>query len=443
MSPTVTATTTTTTISSAAPSLPFAVPSTAPSTSLSLPSLSSRRGRRPGSKNALSKRNEWNQPKMSPAQMAAMLGIYSNPATQTQYNPAQVSALLEEYYKLQANLSPTSLLSTLESMGTSTSIYKSPAPKSPFSAPVSSKFPQFDMKSSVQTSTVVSNATSTVISVGSGQLTITPSTYSSSKTSKSSRPNESFMNYDSGADFDIESLIPKSELLTNKTFPDMSAMAKIRSNMVEAPKIPKDLPKSLTITPAPPATFSSLGYNRKPIANQPHVTLHAEPKAKSKKAYKRSATVSDFRATSQGMFGDVYHQQLFNLNMMNMMSQTLVPNTLHRSSSFQQSSNKEPKSQSFTSKKETKPTKNLPFPMPTKNRLTDAQSSSLSNPSRNFQATSSLRTNPQLPNRSQQPGHRIDSSPIKFTAAPMTAHSPKKSTVPPHITGQPAMHQVR
>lgn len=459
------ATTTTTTSSSTSTPI-FAVPSSLPltTTSSTVPSTSSsssfassnhnntasnRRGRRPGTKNPLSKSLDWNQPKMTPTAIAAMLGIYSNPAlSPTQYtSPAQVTALLEEYCKLRASVAPTSLLSSMESIAAASSSALYTAAKSFNSATsVSSKLPKFDSKKSMSSAaSVLSNQT--VISVGSGQLTITPSSYESSKMSKISRSNETtVINCDSDADFDIESVIPKSELLTKKRYSDMPGMNKLKSAM-EPPlsgskmAIPKDLPKSLTITPAPPVGFPSSTYNRKTMANNlPHVTLHAEPK-KPKKSHKRSATVpgrlTDFSAGSQGLYGDVYQQllnQQLNLMNMNMMPQNLVPNPLHKGASVQ---NKQTKTQSLNSRKEMKSTKNLPFPLPS---LPDIQLSALPGNSRNFQPSPSFRAN--QPSNRNQAAHQID--PLKFTATPMTAHSPKKSSVlPPPIARQPEMHQAR
>lgn len=431
----------------------FAVPSSAPSTStLNFNSSSSRpRGRPPGSKNSLSKSLDLNQSKMSPSAIAAMLGIYSNPAMPSSQfsNPAQVTALLEEFYKLQASISPTSLLGALDNVNASTSMYALP-PKS-YNSAASSKFPKMDVKSSkssvTSSTSVVPNQASTVISVGSGQLTITPSSYTSSKVSKTSL-------HCDGADFDVESVIPKSQLSTNKMFADMPGISKPKSSM-HPPMgsnmtIPKDLPKSLTITPAP-AGYSS-GYTGKSIgSNPPHVTLHPEPK-KQKKSHKRSATVPygagmpNFAAkSSKGMYDAMteYQQlQLMNLNL-NLMSRNMVPNPMHKPpTTFQQSSNK-PKTQS-SNRKEQKSVKSLPFPMGPKNMLPSTQLSTMSsNLSRNFPPTA-YRANPST-NKNQQ-AHFNDSAAMKFGTTPMTAHSPNKSPVlPPNIARQPspAMHQVR
>ncbi|KAG4071518.1 hypothetical protein HA402_011672 [Bradysia odoriphaga] len=110
-----------------------------------------------------------------------------------------------------------------------------------------------------------------------------------------------------------------SKMKPNMQFPHMSKNV----------NIPKDLPKSLTITPAPPAGYSSANYTKKKATdNLPHVTLHPEPK-KPKKTHKRSATVPnmDFAGKSPaGVFGNVLagYQQLLNMNMMSMMSQNMV-----------------------------------------------------------------------------------------------------------------------
>lgn len=446
-------TSTVTTIASTTPMPTFTVPSTtATSTTSMFASASQRpRGRPPGSKNALSKSLDWSQSKMSPATIAAILGIYSSPSMATQYSsPAEVSALLEEYYKLQASISPTSLLSALDNIG-APSMYASTQPKAFNAAGASNKLPKVDMKKPIPPlSTVVSNPTSTVISVGSGQLTITPSSYaSSSKSSKNlTRPHETPMTCDSGADFDIESVIPKSELLTNKMFSDMS---KLKSSM-QFPQIgknvtiPKDLPKSLSITPAPPIGYPSVNYGKKKAAdNLPHVTLHPEPR-KQKKTHKRAASVpfADFTAKQPaGLYGDVLagYQQMLNMNMMSMMARNIPPNPMLKPAAFSQSSSKQTKTQSSSNRKsETKFEKALPFPLPGK-QLYDAHSSSMS--SRSFPpSTMSLLKN-QATNKNQQAAHRADTSPLKFGTTPMTAHSPHK--LPPPIARQPSpsMHQTR
>lgn len=439
----------------------FAVPSVAPSTATSNfnSSYSRPRGRPPGSKNSLSKSLDWTQSKISPASIAAaMLGIYSNPSVPSMYsNPAQVSALLEECYKLQASISPTSRLSALDNVNASSSIF--PLPPKSFSSTATSKFSKYEnAKSSVPSSStsVAPNPTSTVISVGSGQLTITPSSYtSSSKASKNS------LNSD-GVDFDIESVIPKSELLTNKMFSEMAGGVNKRKTSMHPPigsnmAIPKDLPKSLTITPTP-AGYSA-GYSGKPIAsNVPHVTLHPEQK-KQKKAHKRSTTVptnfgrvpTNFPSTkTSGQYGDLsgYQQLLSMNNMMSMMSRNLVPNTMHKTETtatpYHQSSNSKPKTQSSSNKK----VQRSSFPMRPKNIITDAQMLAMaSSSSRNFQPTATAyRGGNQSTNKNQQAAHRNDASPLKFGTTPMTAHSPNKSPVlPPPIARQPspAMHPVR
>lgn len=452
---TIVETTATTTTSSTTSISTLTVPSTSSSTIATLASSSQRpRGRppgTPGSKNSLSKSLPWTQPKMNPATLAAMLGIYGSPSLATQYsNPADVSALLEEYYKLQASISPTSLLSAMDNIG-ATSMYASQ--QKPFTATTTaSKPPKIDAKKSIATSSTVglNQPTSTVISVGSGQLTITPSSYASSKISKSFRPHEKPLTGDSGADFDIESVIPKSELLTNKMFSEMSKTKSsgpfphISKNVT----IPKDLPKSLTITPAPPARFSSGNYVKRKDSENPHVTMHPEPK-KPKKAHKRSATVPymDFSAKAPaGLYSDVLvgYQQMLNMNMMSMMSQNMVQNPMHKPAPFQQSSSKRMKTPSPSNRKsDPKLGKQMSFPIPNK-QMYNAQSSALtSSSSRSFPSNSlSLLKSPPS-HKSQQPAHRVDSSPIKFSATSITAHSPHK--LPPPISRQPSpsMHQIR
>lgn len=448
---TITTATTTSTSATLTSTSVFAVPSVSASAAaaLSLHSSSRPRGRPPGSKNSLSKSLDWNQPKMNPAAMAAMLGIYSNPAVQSQYsNPAQVSALLEEYYKLQAGISTNSLLSALDNVNVSTSIFTPPPPPKTFNSTATNKFAKYNAKGATPTSTAAaSNPTSTVISVGSGQLTITPSSYASSKVSKHPKANPLLCD---GADFDVESVIPKSELLTNKMFSEMSGTNKIKSSM-KPPigsnmTIPKDLPKSLTITPAP-AGYSG-GYTGKPIASNPHVTVHPEAR-KQKKSHKRSATVPyanlpNFGAKPQGLYGDVLteYQQMI-LSQMNMMSRNMVPNPMYKPTQFQPTSSK-PKTQT-SGKKEQKSAKSMPFPMGPKSMLSDAQLPTMSkNSTRNFQPTTFRGNQPTIKN--QQAARLGESSSMKFSTTPMTAHSPNKSPVlPPPIARQPspAMHPAR
>jgi len=212
-------------------------------------------------------------------------------------------------------------------------------------------------------------------------------------------------------------------------------------NLISSMTIPKDLPKSLTITPAP------AGYSGKPIpTNAPHVTLQPEIKKKNK-SHKRSATLPYARIPNFGakpLYGDVLsnYQQLL-LSQMNIMSRNMPPNPLPKQNPVQSTSSK-PKSQS-SNKKEQKSVKQqaLPFPMGAKSMLSDVQITAMSNSSSRPYQPTTYRPNPSG-NKAQQ-SHLSDSSPHKFGTTPMTAHSPNKSPVlPPPIARQPspAMHQV-
>lgn len=400
--------------------------------------LSSRpRGRPPGSKNALSKNADWNPPKVNPAAMAAMLGIYSNPSMPPQYtNPAQVTALLEEYYKLSTSVS-SSLLNAANSVPKN---FSSP-PKSSNSSSTN----MFPMKSSVASSTSVApKPTSTVISVGSGQLTITPSCYTASNPPKnpknplSRRSETPMMNIGDGADFDIESMIPKSELLTNKIFPGMPGTTQTKSTM-KPPinsnmSIPKDLPKSLTITPAP------AGYSGRPIANNPpQITLQPEVKKKDK-VHKRASTVPY-------MYGDVLagYQQLL-LSQMNSMSRNVAPTSVHQSQFLEFAS--KPKTQASNRKEQTS-VKTLPYSMGSSSMYSDAHMSTLSSsssrkyPPTTFMTSQSTNITQQAHSHmTQQAHHLIDSSPRKYATNPVVAHSPDKSPVlPPPTVRQPSPMQ--
>ncbi|KAJ6646406.1 Calcineurin-binding protein cabin-1 [Pseudolycoriella hygida] len=426
---------TTTSAATLQPTSTFAVPPASSTSGISSAmynsALARPRGRPPGTKNTLPKGLDWSQPKLNPVAMAAMLGIYSNPSIQHSYsNPAQVSALLDDYYKLSAGMSPNTLLSVLE--GVNVSGFNA-APKA-FNSNIMNK-----VRKNIAPAVT---ASSTVISVGSGQLTITPSSYSStSKPLKSPRLTDTSSTLVHDLAVDLESVIPKSELLTNKIFAEMSGKAKsgVKSQKIGNMAIPKDLPKSLTITPAP-AGFSA-GFTEKPLASpKPHVTLHPEVK-KQKKTHKQSPLIPYASAPSLGPkatprgYEDVLsgYQKLL---LSQMMSRNMVPSTMSKSTSFQ-SSSIHPKQQS-SNKTKPKPAKTMRFP--TNSMLPDAQLATMSsNPSLNFHSTA-LRASQSV--NKNQASHLMETSTMKYGVTPMTAHSPNKSPLPPPIARQPspAMH---
>lgn len=308
---------------------------------------------------------------MDSGAISAMMALYSNPnalmSSLTQFtDPASLQAFLTEYYKL-ANLSGMSSLLTGLPMTPPVKPPKQPASKTQASkqqtpqqsymgsnnissssssfpsatitttSQSQAKLPQLDIQSMFTSSTPATQTKSTptygsvnptattIISVGSGELTITPSTsHTSNAGSKSS-----------GAYSQQQSQIPGTSLLKNMQqqhsqpaakshrrshdgkeskkqkhrqqqmhqltaqypFPDKPGISVTAVN--KPPNLPLDLPKSLSITPSP------LDYN-KPKSSpspSPFVSMQVEkppkpPKQKKQKTQhwpKPSATdLSDY-----------------------------------------------------------------------------------------------------------------------------------------------------
>lgn len=240
------------------------------------------RGRPPGSKNAnvggsgisfpssfLPPNSSGSSPRLDPATMAAIMSMCNlSPSPPTAAaaaasaysDPNSVSAFLNEFYKFSglAGLS-------------------SPSSAPNFMLPPTS-LPQFDMNNFISSAAAASapklpaapstsSTASTIISVGSGQLTITPSTSTTAKLHKDLQTK----NY--GSSSNIFADMPGISVTKVKPKPSAAVVG-----------IPKDLPKSLTITP------TTAGYNAggKPTppsqaplaANQfPYVPMQGEKRA--------------------------------------------------------------------------------------------------------------------------------------------------------------------
>lgn len=249
--------------------------------------LSRPRGRPPGSKNSnqsqasSSKLNTAQLPKMDPALINAMMGIYSNPAMippMAYSDPAAVTALLAEFYKL-TNLTGVSMLGK---MGNTFGMPQKDSKQSTASSSNSSTIQSSGREGKAANSLSTKLPASTVISVGSGQLTITP-TISTTKASYSKDSTSTVS----------QSLLSQSKDKYNKSNPQTSGFSSASNIRLEKPSVsvtkvpaqstspgfpaslsdfPKSLPKSLTITPTP------AGYTGKPpTPNQtPSVTLQPE-----------------------------------------------------------------------------------------------------------------------------------------------------------------------
>lgn len=336
-----------------------------------IPGLSRPRGRPPGSKNVNSsypvseRASATSLPNltslshgknllhgMDGGAISAMMALYSNPSalmsSLTQFtDPASLKAFLAEYLKL-ANLRgmssllaglpmpaakpSTSKQSTSKSQSSksqspqtsvainSNSSYSSAAPS--LVASSQSKLPQLDIQSFFSSSSSVSTMTksattfsggkptaTTIISVGSGELTITPSTShmpgakTSSAYSQQHRPDATLLKkmqqqewpskstqkphkrHSEGKESKKQKHHHRQEQtqqpIPTNLFADMPG---ISVTSVSKPiNLPLDLPKSLSITPSP------VGYNA-PKPNQsskPFVTMQAEKAMKPPKPKKQ------------------------------------------------------------------------------------------------------------------------------------------------------------
>lgn len=340
--------------STAATSIPAVSISSIPSTTTTapfLPGLPRPRGRPPGSKNYISHtppstmantnltaQNPYLN-RMDAASMSmAMMSMYNNPALMAQYSdPNAVTALLNEFYKLSNMTGMSSMLPGLGQTGLGLSPQSPLLPSVPsLPSPTSStaKLPQFDIKNLISSATSLSAAastaaktpTSTIITVGSGQLTITPST-TTAKTSISqnimTKGNYASLIPEPKQYYDPKLQIPSKTDLTKSVsqisstiFNDMPGISvtKVKPS-TSSPQsssnlnMPKALPKSLTITPAP------AGYTGKPsnVNQYPQVTLQPEilpkPQAKAKKPKQTKRNSAPANTTSTQPFGRTMPQQ--------------------------------------------------------------------------------------------------------------------------------------
>lgn len=294
------------TVTTSSTTAPYAV-STSSHSSASQPRP---RGRPPGSKNINVGQLPFNSPfqgavssgaRFDPSAIAALKEFQNNPSMTTtpqQYSdPNAVKALLQEYYTLfsltgmNATMPLTSGLPNYLSTG---------------SSPLS-KIPQFDIQNFLSPSassampTMSSNmqgpgpASSTIISVGSGQLTITPSTVLAKQTKDLLTKTSSYSKLDQ-----LSSSVAGS-MSSSKLFSDMPGISvtKVKPKTTFAHSsvsIPKDLPKSLTITPTP------AGYTGKPpnLSQYPNLTKQQEkavkPQNKRKRQQKNAAITNNASA---------------------------------------------------------------------------------------------------------------------------------------------------
>lgn len=288
---------------------------TAITSSAYMPGLSKPRGRPPGSKNvnyaSMLPSNSTNTaatPRLDPSTMSTLMSLYSNPtfmSTLSQFtDPAQVNAFLVEYFRLTNSQNVSQLITGF----TDHSKYPSPptvppaivkppkAPKPPTSSSSVSILPSNYINKSVanipsMTANTISasaantykSGASTVISVGSGQLTITPSL---TITPNPSQP----------------SAIPSTK-------PRKSADMKRKPNTTVVPvqqkklctdlsSVNTNLPTSLSIIP------STSGMQNKPIPNLKSVaTMQPGKAAKANKPKKKTVAGGFPTASSFGGLG--------------------------------------------------------------------------------------------------------------------------------------------
>lgn len=267
-----------------------------------MPGQSKPRGRPPGSKNVnyasllpANSTNTASTPRLDPSTMSTLMSLYSNPtfmSTLSQFtDPAQLNAFLVEYFRLTNTANVSQLMTGL----TGHSKYPTPttaappvakppkAPKPPSSSSSVSILPSnYTNKSiatvpsmtantvSVSAANTYKSGASTVISVGSGQLTITPSLTITPNPSQPSaipttKPRKS-------ADMKRKSnttvLAQQKKLCTDLSSANMN--------------LPRDLPTSLSIIP----TIS--GMTNKPIPNlKPVVTMQPDKATKANKPKKK------------------------------------------------------------------------------------------------------------------------------------------------------------
>lgn len=277
---------------------------TVPSVSSYVSGASRPRGRPPGSKNSnmssslsstytsSAAQNPFMSPRLDPNLMAAaIMGMYSNSNLMQGMpsgfsDPATVNSLLNEYNKLSNLTGMTSFLGNMPSAGAFN-------PISTASSSASTKSTSVDTSiSAIAMAANKSTAASTIISVGSGQLTITPTLSSTAPTVKQTK--DSALNPVNSAY--VALLKAEAELrLKNQSKSKSSTKFEQQSTNYTKPAVsvtkvpqqkaspsassqsgninlPKSLPKSLTIT------ATSAGYSSKSQASNqtPQITLQPE-----------------------------------------------------------------------------------------------------------------------------------------------------------------------
>lgn len=274
---------------------------TVPSTSAYISGASRPRGRPPGSKNSnmsstissgysSSSTNPFLPPRLDPNLMAAaIMGMYSNQnlmqGMPTGFSdPATVNSLLNEYNKL-SNL--TGMSSYLGNMQPAAAFN----PSSTVSSALAKSTSGDTSISAIAMAANKSAAASTVISLGSGQLTITPTLSSTAPTAKQAKDlalnpvNSAYVSLlkaeaelrlksqsKSSTKFDKQAANYNKPAVSVTKVPQQKASTSTTSQSSNI-NLPKSLPKSLTITP------TSAGYSGKPqpLSNQaPQITLQPE-----------------------------------------------------------------------------------------------------------------------------------------------------------------------
>lgn len=283
------------------------------------------RGRPPGSKNINVGQLPFTSPfqgavgsRFDPSAIAALKDFQNNPSMTTtpqQYSdPNAVKALLQEYYALFSLTGMNAAMPMTSGMTNYLSTGSTPL----------SQIPQFDIQNFLSPSTSASSlamptsssmsnnmhgpgsSSSTIISVGSGQLTITPSTVLAKQTKDLLTKTSSYSRLDQ-----LSSSVAGS-MSSSKLFSDMPGISvtkvkpKTTTTAHSSVSFPKDLPKSLTITPTP------AGYTGKPsnLSQYPNVTMQPEkivkPQNKRKRQQKNAAVTANASANAAAMNAMAY-----------------------------------------------------------------------------------------------------------------------------------------
>lgn len=288
------------------------------------PGMTRPRGRPPGSKNvnysslfpSPGNNNNASTSRLDPSTMSTLMSLYSNPTFMTTLSqftdPAQVNAFLTEYFRLtntgnMSQLMPglTNYPNHLPSNTAAPTTVKPPkVPKPPMSALSipSSNYTTKPMPTvpstaninpiSSSAASVYKSGASTVISVGSGQLTITPSLSITPNISQQSviPPMNQSMKTQKSSNTKRKSNTTVLPTQPKKICADLSSSVK--------PNLPHDLPKSLSIIP------TSGGMQSKPIPNlKPVVIMQPEKATKSNKPKKKVTTNTFTLPTSFGGLG--------------------------------------------------------------------------------------------------------------------------------------------